>query len=52
MTIHTPNESPSRVDKKYVVFKNVYCVFWPKKALKYVYFKRRFEKSGFGHQTS
>ena len=24
MTIHTPIESPSRVDKKYVVFKNVY----------------------------
>jgi hypothetical protein len=25
MTIHTPVESPGRVDKKYVVFKRVMC---------------------------
>jgi hypothetical protein len=31
MTFHTPIESPGRVDKKYVVFKNVYCDLWPKK---------------------
>jgi hypothetical protein len=24
-------ESPGRVNKKYVIFKNVNCVFWPKK---------------------
>ncbi len=29
-TIHTPIESPSRVDMKYFVFKNVYFDFWPK----------------------
>ncbi len=33
MTIQfTPMESPSRVDKKEVVFKNVYFDFWPKEA--------------------
>jgi hypothetical protein len=32
MTKHTPVESPGRVDKKYVVFKNVYCDFWAKEA--------------------
>ena len=26
MTIHIPIESPGRVDKKYVVFKNVYLI--------------------------
>jgi hypothetical protein len=30
MTIHTPIESPCRVDKKHVVIKNVYIDFWPK----------------------
>ena len=34
MTIHTPIESPSRVDKKYVVFKNVNIDIWPKEAQK------------------
>ncbi len=34
MTIHTPIESPSRVDMKYVVFKNVYLDIWPKEAKK------------------
>ena len=34
MTIHTPIESPNRVDKKYVVFKNVYLDIWPKEAKK------------------
>ena len=32
MKIHTPIESPSRIDKAYDVFKNVYFDFWPKKA--------------------
>jgi hypothetical protein len=30
MTIHTPIESPYRVDLKNVVFKNVQCDSWPK----------------------
>ncbi len=34
ITIHTPIESPSRVYSKYVVFKNIYFDFWPKKAYK------------------
>ncbi len=34
MTIHAPIESPNRVDKKYVVFKNVYLDIWPKEAKK------------------
>ena len=33
MIIDTPIESPSRVDKKYVVFKNVYLDIWPKEAI-------------------
>jgi hypothetical protein len=31
---YTPIEIPCRVDKKYYVFKNVYCDFWPKEAKK------------------
>jgi hypothetical protein len=31
MTIHTPIESPGRVDKKYVDLKNLNCDFCPKK---------------------
>ena len=34
MIIDTPIESPSRVDMKYVVFKNVYLDIWPKEAKK------------------
>ena len=34
MTIHTPIESPCQVDKKYVVFKNVYFDIWAKEAKK------------------
>jgi hypothetical protein len=34
ITIHTPIESPGRVDKKYFVFKNVYSDFWPKNSVK------------------
>ena len=34
MIIDTPIESPNRVDKKYVVFKNVYLDIWPKEAKK------------------
>jgi len=34
MTIHTPIESHSRVDKKYVVFENVHFDIWPKEAKK------------------
>ena len=34
MTIYTPIESPSRVDKKYVVFKNVFLDIWQKEAKK------------------
>ena len=34
MTINTPIESPSRVDMKYVVFKNVFLDIWPKEAKK------------------
>ncbi len=34
MTIHTPFESPSRVDKKYFVFKNVYFDIRAKEAKK------------------
>ena len=30
MTIHTPIESPCRVDPRYVDFKNVFCYFRPK----------------------
>ena len=30
ITIHTPIESPSRVDMKYFVLKIVYFDFWPK----------------------
>jgi hypothetical protein len=29
-----PIESPCRVDKKYVVFKNVFLDIWPKEAKK------------------
>ncbi len=32
IAIHTPIESPSRVDIKYFVFKDVYFDFWPKEA--------------------
>jgi hypothetical protein len=32
ITIHTLIESPCRVYSKYVVFKNFYSDFWPKKA--------------------
>jgi len=32
MIIHTPIDSPSRVDKKYFVFEKVLCDFWPKEA--------------------
>jgi hypothetical protein len=31
MTIRTPIESPRRVDKKYVVFKNICSDTWSKK---------------------
>jgi hypothetical protein len=34
MAIHTPIESSIRVDKKYFVFENIYCDFWPKEAKK------------------
>ena len=54
ITIHTPIESPGRVDKKYVVIKNIYAISGPKKtknSVKNTYLlKRRFEKSGFGPQ--
>ena len=32
MTIHTPIESPGRVDKNYAVFKIIYGVIRPKRA--------------------
>jgi len=50
VTIHTPIESPSQVDQKYVVIENVYCVFWPKKpknSVKIHLLRGRFEKKGF-----
>jgi hypothetical protein len=34
ITIHTPIESPSRVDKNYAFFKNVFSDFRPKKSEK------------------
>ena len=34
MIIHTSIDSPSRVDKKYFVLKNVFLDFWPKEAKK------------------
>jgi hypothetical protein len=47
MTIHTPIESPDRVDKNYVVLKNVYCDLWPKNSV-----KMRFLKSSFRPKDS
>jgi hypothetical protein len=47
VTIHTPIESPSQVDQKYVVIENIHCVFRPKKpknSVKIHIFKGRFEK--------
>jgi hypothetical protein len=50
ITIHTPIESPCRVDKKYAVSKFFLSDFWPKKpknSVKIGNFKVRFKKSCF-----